>query len=70
MPHVDHFVPYFEIDLHSGGLGLFAAQLASALEALLALVLAEDASLVDAGFEPTQELIEWLAFASFHMHDA
>src|SRR5207302_4990311 len=51
-----------------GGLGLFAAQLAGALEALLALVFAQDASFIDTCLEPSQQLIERLAFASFNVH--
>lgn len=53
----------------SGGcLGLFAAQLASALEALLALEFAQNAGLVDAGLEAPQKLIEGFALASFNVH--
>ena len=52
----------------SGGLGLLTTQLTRALEALLALVFAQDASLVDAGLESPQKLIERLALASFNVH--
>ena len=47
---------------------LLAAQLTGALEALFALVLAQNAGFVDTGLEPPQQLIEWLAFASFNVH--
>jgi hypothetical protein len=51
-----------------GRLGFFTPQLAGALEALLALVLAQDAGLLDTGLEAAQQLIEGLAFTSFNVH--
>jgi len=52
----------------SRGFGFFTAQLTSALEALFALVLAQDAGFINTGLEAPQQLIEWLAFASFNVH--
>src|SRR5919108_6304668 len=50
------------------GLGLLAPELAGALEALFALVLAQDAGFLDARLESAQQLIERLTLASFNVH--
>jgi len=52
----------------SGSFRFFAPQFARALEALLALVFAQNPSFVDTSLEAPQELIEWLAFANFNVH--
>jgi len=51
-----------------GSFCLFTLQLAVAFEVALALVLAQYARLVHAGFEPTQELVEAFAFAWLNVH--
>jgi hypothetical protein len=50
------------------GLGLFSSQFTCTLEALFALVFAQDTGLIDTGLEAPQELVEGLAFASFYVH--
>jgi len=54
----------------SGSFRFLPAQLTCALEALLALVLAQDARFIDTRFESPKKLIERLALASFNVHNS